>query len=387
MENIIKLTKDEIIDEVKRTGILCEHHFSAAAIDSIDFNEDYYYHSHINGFLGKKNLIAFVKLSLETSEERLKDDLEIINLIYDSPIKTLKVNNGYVELFADHSMLHHRGEEFPAISAFVEPCFPNGYVNRNTENVTAAHDNQYLDPEALTEADRNEILIASLSHFRFHYESDLRTVYSIEENPEKQAYLRTLTLKRPKPVFQNIVRATIGKLDITHFSEYGAKIVEHTAAQNQYTDLNKFLQIQSALHLLERKFLEYLKEPKLAEKIEPLKNDLLKIQAFKNASAGIDQIIGHMAEILVFSDRSVLFAPEGEEPESHLDIYQFIMSRLRELQSMYFSYGRHDFDPNPVSSQLSKYGIDFSFANGRVITKFTRKFKARLFNAANVQLV
>lgn len=390
MENIIKLTKEEIIDEVKRTGILREHHLSVTTVDLIysyfDYDCD---HSDIDRCLEKTHMIAFFKHILEIYEEYPKDDLEIINLVYVSPIKTLKVNDGYVELFTDHSMLHHQGEELSNIRGYASPCFLNEYVDQNIKIVTAAHDNQYLDPKALTEADRNEILITSMTPLRFHYESDLRTVYSIEEYYKERHWLRTLTLKIPKPTSQKIFRAAIGKLDITHFSEYGAEIVEQTAAQNQYTDPNEFLQIQSTLHLLERKILGYLKEPKLAEKTEPLKKDLLKIQAFKDASADVDQIILPKAEVLVFSDRSVLFAPVGEELESYFDIYQFIMIRLKDLQSVYFSHDRNEWDPKSVSfsSQFNKYGINFSFTDGRVITEFTREFKTRLFDAANVRLV
>ena len=41
MENEIKLTKDEIIYEVRRTGILHEHYFSAATVNLIYSYYDY----------------------------------------------------------------------------------------------------------------------------------------------------------------------------------------------------------------------------------------------------------------------------------------------------------------------------------------------------------
>lgn len=41
MENTVKLTKDEIIDEVKRTGILHERYFSAATVKLIHSYYDY----------------------------------------------------------------------------------------------------------------------------------------------------------------------------------------------------------------------------------------------------------------------------------------------------------------------------------------------------------
>ena len=387
MENTVELTKEEIIEEVRRTGILCYHYFSPAADKFIWAYCDYDQRA-VDILLKETHTIALLKLQLETPGKYPEDDLEIVNLVYESPVKILTVNDGYVELFANNSMLHHRKIRFPDPPNLAYPCFPDHYVDKNIEFVTAAHDNQYLNPKELTEADQNEIYIALLSRFRFHYESDLRTIRSIKKNTVGCDFLRTLTLKRPKLTSQNILHAAIGRLEMHYFSEYGARIVQHTAAQNQYTDPNQFLQIQSALHLLERRFLKHLKEPKRAEKSNSLKNDLLRIQAFKEASAEIDQIIFPKAEILVFSDQSVLFAPEEKEPESHLDIYQFIMVRLRDLQSMYFSYDRNIWKLNevPVSGQFSKYGVDFSLVDGRVVTTFTRKFKDRLFNAANTQL-
>ena len=388
MENTVKLTKAEIIDEVRRTGVLRDHYFSSAANKFIWSYCDYEQKA-VDILLKETHTIALLKLKLETPEKYPADDLEIVNLVYESPVKILPVNDGYVEIFANHSMLHHRKIKFLDPPNHAYPCFPDHYVDKNIEFVTAAHDSQYLNPKELTEADRNEIYIASLSRFRFHYESDLRTVYSIKKNTVGCDFLRTLTIKRPKLTSQNIFHAAIGKLEMQYFSEYGAKIVEHTAFQNQYTDPNQFLQIQSALHLLERKFLKHLKEPKRAEKSKALKNDLPRIQAFKEPSDGINQIIFPKAEILVFSDQSVLFAPEEKEPESHLDIYQFIMVRLRDLQSMYFSYDRNIWKLNevPVSAQFKKYGVDFSLVDGRVVTTFTRKFKTQLFNAVNVRLV
>ena len=387
MENKIKLTKDEIIDEVKRTGILHEHYFSPATVELI---HSYYDDEVLAGghSFTEPHIIAYFKLMLETSEDYSRDDWEIINLLYESPVETLKINNGHVELFANHSLLHYRGD-FAEYPKYASPCLINEYVDMNIKSIRAAHDNQYLDPKNLTEADRNEIYIAALAPIRFHYESDLRTIHPTNEYYRKRSWARTLTLKRPKPVHQSIVWATIGKLDTTYFSEDGAKIVKDTAFQNQRTDLNEFLQIQSALHLLERKFLKLLKEPESAEKIEPLKMDLLKIQAFKDPSANIDQIIYPKAEILVFSDQSVLFAPENEEPEMHFDVHQFVISRLRYLQSVYFSFDREiwTIDTVPVSAQFNKYGIEFGFEDGRVVTTFTRKFKTRLFNGANVRLV
>lgn len=388
MEDTAKLTKDEIINEVRRTRVLRAQYFSPAA-DKFIWSYCDYEQKAVDILLKEKHTIALLKLKLETPGKYPKDDLDIVNLVYESPVKILTVNDGYVELFANNSMLHHRKIKFPDPPNHAYPCFPDEYVDKNIEFVTAAHDNQHLNPKDLTEADQNEIYIASLSRFRFDYESDLRTVYSIKKNTVGCDFLRTLTLKRPKPYLQKFVRAAIGKLEVKYLSEYGAKIVEHTAAQNQYTDFDEFLKIQSNLHLLERKFLKCMKDPKRAVRSAPLKDDLVKIQAFKESSDGIDQIILPKSEILVFSDQSVLFAPEGKEPESHLDIYQFIMFRLRDLQSEYFSYERKIWKLNevPASAQFKKYGIDFSFVDGRVITKFSRKFKDKLFNAANVKLV
>ena len=379
MENIVELNKEEIIEEVKRTGVLRERHLSAAAINfirSYDCEE-----SATDDLLAEKHLIAFLKRELETSEKYPADDLEIINLVYESPIKTLMVTDGYLEIFANHSMIHH-------LSDRTYPYSPDRYVAVNIKHVIAAHDNQYLNSGDLTEPERNEIYIASRSRFKFHYESDLRSVSSTNEYYQNRHWAGTLTLKRPKPVAQNIVRAAIGKLDMTYFSEAGAEIIKDVADDNQYSDYDRFLQIQSALHLLERRFLGYLKEPEFAEEIEQLKMDTLRIQAFKEASADVDQIIVPGGEILVFSDRSVLVALEAEEPEFHLDIYQFIIESLGNLRRSYFSRNE-DFEPDSysVSNEFEKYGISFSFRNGRVITKFTKKFKDRLFNAANVRLV
>lgn len=388
MEDTTKLTKDEIIDEIMRTGVLRDHYFSPAA-EKFIWSYCNYEQKWVDILLKEKHTIALLKLKLETPGKYPKDDLDIVNLVYEEPVKTLKVNDGYVEMFANHSMLHHRKIKFPDPPNHAYPCFPDEYVDKNIEYVTAAHDNQYLNPQALTEADQNEIYIASLSRFRFDYESDLRTVYSIKKNTIGCDFLRTLTLKRPKPYLHKFVRAAIGKLDVKYLSEYGAKIVEHTASQNQHTDLDGFLQIQSNLHLLERKFLKFIKDPKRAGKSAPLKDDLVKIQAFKESSDSIDQIIPPKAEVLIFSDQSVLFAPEGKEPESHLDIRQFIMVRLRDLQSLYFSYEQKTWNFNEVaaSAQFSKYGVEFSFVGGRVITTFTQEFKDRLFDAANIRLV
>jgi hypothetical protein len=386
MENKIKLSKNEIMDEVKRTGILHEHYFSPATVELI---HSYYEDEVLAGgySLTEPHLIAFFRLMLETSEEYPRDDREIINLLYESSVETLKVNNGHVELFANHSLLHYRGDyaEYPK---YASPCFTNEYVDMNIESVRIAHDNQYLNPKNLTEADRNEIYIASLAPLRFLYESDLRTIHPTNEYYRERSWARTLTLKRPKPVHQSIVWATIGKLDTTYFSEGGAEIIKNVAFQNLYIDLNEFLQIQSALHLLERKFLKCLQEPEFAGKVEPLKNDLLKIQAFKDPSADIDQIIYPETEILVFSDQSVLFAPEAEEPEMYLDIHQFVMARLKYLQSVYFNYDLNNWEPDSglLSSQFSRYGIEFSLEDGRIVTTFTRKFKTKLFNGANVRL-
>lgn len=379
MENTVELTREEIIKEVKRTGVLHERHLSAAAINfirSYDCEE-----SATDDLLAEKHLIAFLKRELETSKKYPADDLEIINLVYESPIKTLIVNDGYVEMFANHSMIHH-------LSDRAHPYSPDRYVAVNIKCVIAAHDNQYLNPKDLTEPEQNEIYIASLSRFKFYYESDLRAVSTTNEYYQDRPWVGTLTLKRPKPAHQNIVRAAIGKLDMTYFSDTGAKIVKDIADYYQFTEYDRFLQIQSALHLLERRFLEYLKEPEFDGEIEQLKMDTLRIQAFKQASADVDQIIVPGGEILVFSDRSVLIALEAEEPEFHLDIYQFIMENLGNLRRSYFS-NNADFEPDrhSVSNEFEKYGLSFSFRNGRVITKFTKKFKDRLFSAANVKLV
>ena len=387
MENIVELTKQEIIEEVRRTGVLRERHLSAAAINfirSYDCDE-----SATDDLLAEKHLLAFLKRELEISEKYPAEDLEIINLVYESSIKTLIVNDGYLEMFANHSIIHHRSDR-------TYPYSPDRYVAVHIERVIAAHDNQYLNPENLTEPEENEIYIASLSRFKFHYESDLRTVSTTNEYYQDRHWVGTLTLKRPKPVAQNIVRTAIGKLDMTYLSETGAEIIKYIADYNQFTDYDRFLQIQGVLHLLERRFLEYLKEPEFAEEIEQLKAeeieqlkmDTLRIQAFKEASADVDQIIVPGGEILVFSDRSVLVALEAEEPEFHLDIYQFIMESLGNLRRSYFSRNE-DFEPDSysVSNEFEKYGLSFSFRNGRVITKFTKKFKDRLFNAANIRLV
>lgn len=400
MKNITEMTKTEIINEVKRTGILHKHYFSRTTVELIDFYFDIDYKRFAaGGFLTEAHIIAFFKKLLEkmlekskvlsqNDKEFLQNDLEIINLVYKEPIKTLTVDDGYVELFENRSVMYYR-QEFVNRNPHPEPDFVDAYVVKNIEIITDAHDKHYLNPESLTEAEQSEILIASLSSFKFQYEGNLRTISSIEEDHKGQRFLRTLTVKRARTTSQDIFRATLDKLNVKHFSVYGAKLLELVAAQNQYSDLNKFLQIQSALHLLERKILSLLKDLKVAEEVEHLKEDLLKIQAFKEASADIDQIILPDAEILVFSDRSVLYTSTGEESESHVDIYQFIMRDLRNLQSAHFSGKIDNFvvNPNSVAFHFEKYGVTFSIANGRVITKFTKKFKDRLFNAANVRLV